>query len=807
LRTLLALGSWLTRRPWDALFAGHPSVAGRTAKSLNALFALGALFALRARFSLLALVALLRLEGARLDAGGVRGDHQCRRDRRDEKHPGDAQHHGGRHGTGRGSQTQTSSDTSNNGSHMRRLTHSRHAALDRHEGISDNSRSAASDRVSSARCRGVGNGTPPGLGDPASTRKDGGVTADREPWQTDTPLPPVSPEQWRASVNAVLARRRGDLSDAELDRLFQKTLTTTTDDGIVLQPLYRADDQRPDPGLPGQHAFVRGVSADGPTPDGWDVRQRVVVGADVAAAQASALAELERGATSLWLDLGDQPPSADLLDSVLADVKLDLAPVVLASSSPVAAAESLLDLWRRRDVPDASATGCLGLDPLGRYAASGGTTDVDADLSAATSLAQRAALPGVRALVADASIYHDAGASEADEVALVTATLTDYLRALVAAGLDVDAAVAQVEVRLAASDNQFATIAKLRAARRLVARVAEVAGASASTAAPPQHAVTSRAMLTRYDPWVNLLRTTVAGFAAGVGGADAVTVDPHDLLLRAAGQQGLDTALSTRLARNVQTILVEESHLARVIDPAGGSWFVEQLTDDLARRAWERFGEIERVGGVAQALRAGIVSQWIADAVDARSQRIARRTQPITGVSEFPNPADVAPPLPKPAPASTPFAAVTPDQYAGDFERLRDRASAHTAGAAPSVFLATLGPLAEHTARTAFTTNLFATGGITAVEAGTVTAETVADAFASSGAALACICGSDKRYSDEAVATAQALAAASPARLYLAGHPGDLRDALDAAGVAEYVVAGGDAPDLLDRALTAAGVR
>ncbi|MGA7689332.1 MAG: methylmalonyl-CoA mutase family protein [Jiangellales bacterium] len=633
------------------------------------------------------------------------------------------------------------------------------------------------------------------------------MTADREPWQTDTPLPPVSPEQWRASVNTVLARRRGDLSDAELDRLFQKALTTTTDDGIVLQPLYRADDQRLDPGLPGQNAFVRGVSADGSTPDGWDVRQRVVVGSDVAAAQADALAELERGATSLWLDLGDQQPSTDLLDAVLADVQLDLAAVVLASSRPIAAAEALLDLWRRRDVPGTSATGCLGLDPLGRHAASGGTTDVDADLIAATDLAQRAALPGVRALVADATTYHDAGASEADEVALVTATLTGYLRALVAAGLDVDAAVGQVEVRLSASDNQFATIAKLRAARRLVARVAQVSGASSSTAAPPQHAVTSRAMLTRYDPWVNLLRTTVAGFAAGVGGADAVTVDPHDLLLRAAGQQGLDTALSSRLARNVQTILVEESHLARVIDPAGGSWFVEQLTDDLARRAWERFGEIERVGGVVQALRDGIVSQWIADAVDARSQRIARRTQPITGVSEFPNPADTAPPPPETSPASTPFPAVTPDQYAADFERLRDRASAHAAvGAPPSVFLATLGPLAEHTARTAFTTNLFATGGITAVDTGTVTAEAVADAFAASGAPLACICGSDKRYADEAVATAQALAAASPARLYLAGNPGDLRDALDAAGVAEYVVAGGDAPDLLDRALTAAGV-
>jgi methylmalonyl-CoA mutase len=620
----------------------------------------------------------------------------------------------------------------------------------------------------------------------------------------------VTEERWRASVNTVLARRRGDLSADELDRLFQKVLTTTTDDGVVLQPLYRADSRRSDPGLPGQPAYVRGISADGPTPNGWDVRQRVTVGSDVATAQAAALAELERGATSLWLDLGGQTPSADLLDTVLADVQLDLAAVVLTSSNPLDAAQALMDVWRRRSVPAESARGCLGLDPLGRYASTGGTTDADVDVPAAAEFAHTVSgqLPHVRTLVADASIYHDAGASEADEVALAAATFTDYLRALVAAGLDIDAALGQVEVRLSASDNQFSTIAKLRAARRVVARVADVSGASSSAPVSPQHAVTSRAMLTRYDPWVNLLRTTVAGFAAGVGGADAVTVDPHDLMLRVAGQDGLDDALSTRLARNVQTVLVEESHLARVIDPAGGSWFVEQLTDDLARRAWERFGEIERAGGMAAALRAGIPQQWLSETRAARSGRIAHRSQPITGVSEFPNPADTAPPPRQAASEPTPFPAVTPYQYADAFERLRDRAAAHTetTGTAPTVFVATLGPLAEHTARTAFTTNLFATAGIAAVDAGTVTVETVADAFASSGATLACICGSDKRYADDAVATAQALAAASPARLYLAGHPGDLRDALEAAGVAEYVVAGGDAPDLLDRALTAAGV-
>jgi methylmalonyl-CoA mutase len=313
-------------------------------------------------------------------------------------------------------------------------------------------------------------------------------------------------------------------------------------------------------------------------------------------------------------------------------------------------------------------------------------------------------------------------------------------------------------------------------------------------------------MLTRYDPWVNLLRTTVAGFAAGVGGADAVTVHPHDALV---GEDGSNGAAGTRLARNVQTILIEESHLARVIDPAGGSWFVEKLTDDLARRAWERFTALERDGGVVVGLESGLVQRWLADTNARRADRVAHRRQPITGVSEFPNLADQAPPQHHRQVVPSPFPAVTPHFYAEQFERLRDRAAAAAAqsGQAPTVFLATLGPPAEHTARATFCTNLFAAGGIAASTAGTVTADSVADAFSDSGARLACICGTNERYAHEGVAVATALAAAGPARLYLAGAPGGLRADLEAAGVAEFVVAGDDAVALLDRALTAVGVQ
>lgn len=637
------------------------------------------------------------------------------------------------------------------------------------------------------------------------------MTGEREPWETDSPRPPATEEQWRSSVHSVLARRRGELDADELARLFQKVLTTATDDGIVLQPLYRVGDCPDDVGLPGQAPFVRGGRAAGANPSGWDIRQPVTLSSDAAVANLAALGELANGATSLWLDLDGQAPSVDLLDAVLAGVHLDLVALAIAPGpAATEAAAAMVELWHRRETSAAQARGTLGFDPLGRFAASGGVEDAEIGLAAAAQVARdvHESFPSVATLVADGSLYHDAGASDADEVALALATSTAYLRTLVTAGLDVDTALAQVEVRLSATDDQFPTIAKLRAARRVFARVAEVAGASPNAAAQRQHVVSSRAMLTRYDPWVNLLRTTVAGFAAGVGGADAVTIHPHDLLLRPANSGDAETALTTRLARNVQTILVEESHLARVIDPAGGSWFVESLTDDLARRAWQRFTEIEAAGGMAAALADGLPQAWLESTRASRNKRVAHRQAPITGVSEFPNLDDSAPPVPEESRGPTPFPAVTPHVYAEQFERLRDRAAAQAqAGSAPTVFLASLGPLAEHTARASFATNLFAAGGIPAVNPGTVTADTVAEQFAASGAALACICGSDSRYADEAVAVARALSAAGPARLYLAGKPGDLREPLEAAGVEEYVVAGGDAVDLLDRALTTAGVQ
>ncbi|MEU0065009.1 methylmalonyl-CoA mutase family protein, partial [Streptomyces albidoflavus] len=410
-------------------------------------------------------------------------------------------------------------------------------------------------------------------------------------------------------------------------------------------------------------------------------------------------------------------------------------------------------------------------------------------------LARRAAdgYPGVRALTVDALPFHEAGGSAAQELGASLATGLAYVRELTAAGLTLAEAFGQIAFRYAAVADQFLTIAKLRAARRVWARVAEVCGVP-EAGAQRQHAVTSPVMMTRRDPWVNMLRTTVAALGAGVGGADAVTVLPFDQEL------GVPDAFARRIARNTSTILIEESHLARVTDPAGGSYYVESLTDQVAEAAWAFFQEIERAGGQAKALRAGLVGERLAATWAERSAKLARRKEPVTGVSEFPN---LAEKLPERTPAPVPPAGGLPRVRRDEaFEALRARSDTHLAatGSRPKVFLAALGPAAAHTARVTFAANLFQAGGIEPVhDPVTVTAETVAEAFAASGASVACLCSSDALYAEEAEPVAAALKAAGAGQVLLAGKG-------EFGGVDRQVYAGCAAVDLLTSLLDHMGV-
>nr|BFD89718.1 methylmalonyl-CoA mutase family protein [Kitasatospora sp. Xyl93] len=606
-------------------------------------------------------------------------------------------------------------------------------------------------------------------------------------------FPAAHREQWQQLVQGVLRKSGAQPEDGPAA---EQALTTRLQDGLSARPLYTAEDTAADPGFPGFPPFVRGGRPQGAAVTGWDVRQRHA-DPDRRRANEAVLADLEHGVSSLWLELGGAGLPVDALPEALAGVYLDLAAVALdAGPEFTHAAEQLFKLYEEREVSPGSAAGNLGADPLGLQARTGDGDRTEALLAEATALAARCAAgyPGLRALTVDALPYHEAGASPAQELGCSLAAGVAYLRALTAAGLTVDEALGQLEFRYAADADQFLTIAKFRAARRLWARVAEVSGAGATASAQRQHAVTSRVMMTARDPWVNMLRTTVACLAAGVGGADSVTVLPFDSAL------GLPDAFARRIARNTQAILLEESHLARVIDPAGGSWYVEQLGEELARAAWAWFQEIERAGGLRAALSTGLVEERIAATWAERSVKLAKRREPITGVSEFPH-LDEQPLVREPAPAA--LAGGLPQvRRAEAYEALRDRSDAHLAatGARPTLFLASIGTASAHTARTTFAANLFQAGGIATVSAESVDPAAFAQAFTASGATVACLCSSDALYAEHAAPVAGALKAAGADRVLLAGRPAEAPD-----GVDEFIFAGGDAVAVLTSLLDQIG--
>ena len=531
-------------------------------------------------------------------------------------------------------------------------------------------------------------------------------------------------EEWERGAAGVL-RKSGRLAESDPDSAVWEKLTRTTLDGIGVTPL----------GVPGAQ-----TSPARPTRAGaWDIRS-LIADPDAKRANEAALVDLDGGVTSLWLHADADTDLTTTLDKVM----LDLAPVVLdAPTAPLQAARGLLALIAEGGVDPHPGTN-LGADPLG--AAFRGLRDDTGwqdELAAVAKLAQEL---GVLGVVVDATAAHDRGASDAQELGYGLAVAAAYLRALTEAGLSIVEAARLMEFRFAATDEQFATIAKLRAARLLWARVLELSGAER---VPMRlHAATSRPMLSKYDPYVNMLRGTVAAFAAGVGGADAVTVLPFD------SANGRPEAFGRRIARNVNHLLIDESHVAAVTDPAGGAYAVEQLTADLAAAGWAQFQLLESARTLGEGLEA--FGSRVAEVVAKREAEIAKRKRPLTGVSEFPNLAEELPAR-EPDPLND---AVR--RYGASYEALRD------APASEPVFLATLGTIAQHTARATFASNLFAAGGIAVEAAGaTGSAEDLVAAYR--GQKVVCLAGADGAYAAWGQAAAEALRAAGAERVIIAG--------------------------------------
>ncbi|MEQ8509158.1 MAG: methylmalonyl-CoA mutase family protein [Rhodospirillaceae bacterium] len=672
-----------------------------------------------------------------------------------------------------------------------------------------------------------------------------------KPAASDTPtlslaaeFPAADPDTWMALVEKSLGGRPYD------------KLTTKSYDGLDIKPLYTAAASSAAPRL--KH------SISDLTQTGWDIRC-LSAHPDPVEANRQILSDLQKGATSITLKLDPTGRSGTIVKSradlelLLEGVFLDLARVVLDPGGPsLPPAAYLMDVLARNNIAAESFTGNFGADPLSTLAAVGKViVPIETLLGRMADLAAHTAktYPSARSLNIATAVYHSAGCSEAQELAIAMATAVDYLRHITQAGVSIDDACKQVAFTLTCDTDVFLTIAKFRAARRLWTRVAEVCRGTGASLNAPLYALTAPRMMSRRDPWVNMLRGTAACFAAGAGGADAITVLPFEHAV------GLPTSLGRRIARNSQIVLQEESSLSRVADPAGGSWLVESLTHELAEKAWALFRDIESSGGLTENLVSGRLAEKIAETEVARARNIATRKDALTGISEFPNIAETpvtvdtpdvesilnaaeeraavatgeAGELPKygdgvlmealvkaasgDASAATIGAAlkgtpteITPlpqHRLAEDYEHLRDASDAHKEahGKRPQVFLANIGKVADFTARASFATNLFEAGGVEALPGpGGLEPAVIEKDFAASTAKAAVICSTDALYENTVADVAKRLKAAGAQAVYLAGRGGDHEAAWREAGVDDFVFMGCDVLTVLNETHQRLGV-
>lgn len=600
-------------------------------------------------------------------------------------------------------------------------------------------------------------------------------------------FPPARREDWLKLVEQAL-------KGAPLD----ETLVARTYDGLRIEALSERAAEA--------HAIA---GARGAAP--WQVLQRVDH-PDPAKANAQALEDLANGANELALVLAGSigshgygiDGSEATLGRVLDGVYLDAGIAIEFDLSPQNkdAAAALTSIVKTRGIAPSATNIRFGFDPLGAIAQVGASPLPWSALSKLFTAAVTGMVgQGFRGpfAVADGRVIHNAGGSEAQELAFALALAVEYMRALESSGIKLDDARRMIFFRMAADADQFLTIAKFRALRKLWARVEE-----ACDLAPRPifiSAETAWRMMTKRDPYVNMLRATVAVFSAGLGGADSVTVLPYTAPL------GLPDAFARRVARNTQFVLIEEANVHRVADAGAGSGAIENLTQELCAAAWRLFQGIEASGGAAEALVLGVIQRAVEGVRKERESSVARRIEALTGTSEFPAmeekpPAVLDVPRPKvpPLDVAAKLASMPPMRLAEPFEELRDASDRYLAktGARPKIFLANLGSPADFIARAAFAKNLFEAGGIeVAGNDGFASTAALSEAFKQSGARIACLCSSDKRYAVEAEAAAKALKQAGASHVLLAGEPGSHEKKWRAAGVDEFTHEGCDALAIL----------
>jgi methylmalonyl-CoA mutase len=592
-------------------------------------------------------------------------------------------------------------------------------------------------------------------------------------------FPPATREQWRKLV-----------AEAVKGASFE-SLVSETYDGVRIEPLsLRKSQAAPvigrNPGVP--WAIMQRVDHPGPR-----------------AANAEAVQDVANGASGLMLEFAGAPGAygyglasgEEALTQVLKGIEFNSTIAIDLDPGPGAddVTNGIVALLERRGMAATAANIRFGLDPIGAAALAGcgarSWTGVAGSLARAIrGLADRGFCGPFAA--ADGRLVHNAGGSEAQELAYALAVGVAYLRALESAGTALDAARRMVYFRLTADADQYLTIGKFRALRKLWARIEQACGVVPARAFIA--AETAWRMMTKRDPYVNMLRATIAVVSAGLGGADAVTVLPFTMAL------GLPDGFARRVARNTQLVLLDESNLAKVADPTAGSAGMEDLTDQLCRVAWKLFQDIEKAGGPWAALQKGELQQQVATVRARRQSAVATRRDALIGTSDFPHLAELPVEVEQAAPVQPPacraavhFQALAPIRLAEPFEQLRDLSDQMLArtGARPKIFLANIGRVSEFGPRAAFVKHFFEAGGIEAQSNdGFSDGPAMIAAFERSGTNLACLCSSDEVYCREGSAALESLRNAG-ASVWVAGRPGVL-EAAERMGICGFIFAGCD---------------
>lgn len=644
-------------------------------------------------------------------------------------------------------------------------------------------------------------------------------------------------EQWREAAEKTL---KGASFDAKL--------LTKTYEGITLQPIYRQEDVEKLQHVhsqPGSAPYLRGTKAAGSREArSWEVSQEILA-VDAEEFARIARHDLERGQTMLNVLLdsatlagrnpdADHPEatgdrglsvfSRDDLDIAFTAVNLEDVPIYVYAGPLALPLLTLFAAHLEAKGQDLSKPrGCVGADPFAALLSAGSlpyslATAFDGMAQAARWAGQNAAQ--LKTILVQGHPYHDAGGSAVQELAYALATGVEYVQALLDRGLSIEAIARQVQFAFSIGSNLFMEIAKIRAARLLWAAIIESYGGSEAAQKMTIHARTSAWTKTVLDPHVNLLRATTEAFSAVVGGVDSLHVSAFDEAIRPANE------FSRRIARNTQIILEQEAHLAKVADPAGGSWYVESLTDELAAKAWELFLQTEEQGGLLRALEAGIPQAQIEEVAGKKAESVSARKIRVVGTNMYANTqeqpeqpiklaadpakrtAALAAHLAKPqrqqavamletlsigqddllnkavkavqagATLGELTAALLPAQaepvnvkplrrqrLAEAFEALRRNAHQYETktGSKPKVFLANMGPVAKHKERADFAAEFFAVGGFEVIRDQQFAAPAeAAQAAIASGALISIICSDDESYPQIVPALAQAIKAAKP---------------------------------------------